>query len=577
LATLSLAVALAVSSLALTRTTNAQGENFIIDGTFGQGYATLNPIYCEDAECAGVIANIMPNIFATDIKDLQTKAGIPGALAKSVKRSDDGLTFTITLRQDFKWSDGVPVTTKDIVYGWNTVTDAKAESPNSVVSEDVESVKAIDDYTLEVKLKRPQCDSAYNTIGGITGTGGIPPAHILEKTAVDKLKDAEYNTNPTVGSGQYNFVEYRTAELTRLASNQSYPDKQGAKIEHDGIIIQIVPNQQVLVERFLAGEVNTVEEPPAALRDKITAAEKDGKVKTFRRPGTLWDYVLLNLGDPKNPQPAYELDKDGNPMKDKPIKQAPHPIFGDVNVRKAFQLGIDVPSIVKSALYGYGKQNASLLSSANAYNDPDLKPIPYDKAAAEKLLDAAGWAEKGPDGVRIAKGSKFAPDGTRLAFKLYTNQGNKRRADTAEAIKDQLRQIGFDVDHQTIDFNVMIKEQGAQTFDAVIAARGSVYDNSVDWSFLFDPAQDIPGKNGNDSSYINPDLTKMMKDVVAIPGCDQAKAKAMWKTILKTLQDDNPYIWLYTQEYMYAYQGITGVNPTDLSLGYTDTWKLATK
>jgi ABC-type transport system substrate-binding protein len=118
--------------------------------------------------------------------------------------------------------------------------------------------------------------------------------------------------------------------------------------------------------------------------------------------------------------------------------------------------------------------------------------------------------------------------------------------------------------------------QQAQTFDAVISARGSAYDNSIDWSFLFDPKGDVPVSGQNNGSYLNPDLYAKMQEVAAVKGCDEATTKKLWSEIQKTLQDDQPYIWLYAQDYMYAYSSkITGVNPFELSLGYTDTWKVA--
>jgi len=576
-ATIMLAAVLVLASTAGGKA-NAQSDqkNYIIDATFGKGPDTFNSIFCVEASCATASANIFPGLIGRNPKNLVFEPNIPGGLAKSWKISDDRLTWTITLKNTYKWSDGVPVTSKDILGTWNLIINAATESPNATITEDVESVTAPDDYTVVVKLKRPQCDSAPQSIDGIYGTGGIQPAHILEKIDPAKLKDAEFNLKPDVTSGQYKLNEFRVGELVRYDSDQSYPDKQGAKIEHDGLVVKIVESQAVLIEQFLAGQINVVEEPRVADRDRIkAAAAKDPSIKIFTTTGSLWDHIVLNLGDPKDPQPAFELDKDGKPQLDKPIKQKPHPVFGDVRVRRAFQLGINVQDLIKGAVFGYGKQMTSLLNPSNRYTDPALKPIGYDKAAAEKLLDAAGWV-KGADGFRVAKGSQTAPDGTRLSFKLMTIAGNARRGAVAQIIKDELKDIGFDVDVQSIDFNAMIDQQNAQTFDAAIAARGSVTDNSIDWSFLFDPNRDIPGQDGNAGSYINPQLTKDMQEVSAVKGCDEKRTTELWKSIQKTLQDDQPYIFLYTQDYMYAYRGLEGVNPTEYTIGYTDTWKLAT-
>lgn len=570
-----LAFAIAVGNFALPRPTSAQGTNFIIDGSFGKGPETFNPILCQDAECADAIDNLYPQLFAQNKANLKYEKGAKGGIAKDWKVSADGLTWTITLRQDYKWADGVPVTTKDIVYAWKAVTDPAVESPNATVKEQVADVKAIDDYTLEVKMKTPQCDAAYLTINGIYGTGGIPPSH-LYPTDLTKLKDDKINTAPPSTAGEYKFDEFRTGEQVRYLSNQSYVDKQGAKIEHDGYVVRLVENQTVLVQQFLAGTIQVIEEPPVSRRKDIYAEIDKGNIKAFSSPGTLWDHIVLNLVDPTDPQPAYVQDDKGNSDLTKPITQKPHPIFGDKNVRKAFQLGINLPEIIKGAVFGYGKQMTSILTPGNAYYDKNLPPVKYDQAAANKLLEDAGW-KKGADGIRVLeKDTAFAKAGTRLAFKLTTIQGNVRRTAVATVVKDELKAIGFDVELETIDFNKMIDMQQAQTFDAVISARGSAYDNSIDWSFLFDPKGDVPVSGSNNGSYINPELYAKMQEVAAVKGCDEATTRKLWNEIQKTLQDDQPYIWLYAQDYMYAWNSkVLGVSPFELSIGYTDTWKVA--
>jgi peptide/nickel transport system substrate-binding protein len=564
-----LTVILLVTSTSVS--TKAQGDKggFILDATFGKGPETFNPIFCNDQTCATDIARMMPSIALQDPEDLVYKPGVQGSLAKDWKRSDDGLTWTITLRNDWKWSDGQPITSKDILYAYKAQINEAVESPNIYIKEDIEDVQAPDDYTLVVKLKRPECTSAFQKIDSIGGTGGIAPAHVLP-TDPTKLKDAEFNLKPTVSAGQYKFDEFRTGEQTRFLSDQSFPDKKGPKIQHDGYIEKVVENQTVLVQQFLAGELNVILEPPVARRKDIFDAEKKGEVKTFSAPGTLWDHIVLNLADPKNPKDA--LDKDG-----KPVDQGHHPVLGDVRVRKAFAMGINLDEIIKGAVFGYGQRMNSLLTPGNIFYNKDLKPIPFDQEAAKKLLEEAGWVP-GPDGIRVAKGAKYAPDGTKLSISLIVIQGNVRRTAVATVIKDQLSRIGFNIDIQPMDFNVMIDRMRAQDFDAAVAARGSAYDDSIDWTFLFDPATDKVGAEGNQGSYINPELTALMKQASAVPGCDPKKAKELYDKIQQTLQDDLPYIFLYAQDYMYAWRtNIENVKPFKLSVGYTDQWKVNAK
>lgn len=557
-----------------TSGTKAQDAgNFIISGTFGEGINTLSPIYCQDAECALDIARLMPNLITADPADNKFKSGtiIPGNLAKSWTRGKDGVTWTIELRKDLKWSDGKPVTSNDVLTAYKAQLDPASEAPGKPALEaDIKDVKAPDDYTLVITLNNAECTSAFQKIDEVYGTGGIPPAHVLG-TDFSKLKDAEANLKPTVTSGQYKFDELRIGEQLRLLADQSYPDKQGAKVENDGWIEKNYTDQNAMTEAFLNGGINYILTPPVGRRDEIYAAEKAGKFKTLTYAGTAWDHIALNLADPTNP--VNGVDKDG-----KAIDQGHHPVFGDVRVRKAFQLGINVPDIIKGAVFGHGTQMTSNIGPANVYYAKDLKPVAFDQEAAKKLLDEAGFVVPSGGGTRVAKGAKYAKDGTPLKFSIMYNTGNKRREAVSTIIKDELSQIGFEVDVQSIDFNVMNDNLNKETFDAAVVSRGSAYDDSIDWSFLFDPAQDVVGTASNVGSYNNPELLKVMKAAASVPDCDAKKTAELYAQFQKILQDDQPYIWLYVQENMEAWNAnVGGINTFPTSSGYTDTWRVTAK
>src|SRR5205814_9079698 len=115
-----------------------------------------------------------------------------------------------------------------------------------------------------------------------------------------------------------------------------------------------------------------------------------------------------NLADPKNPQPAF--DKDG-----KPIDQGHHPIFGDVAVRQAIAHAVDVPSMIKTIELGQATQMPSAFIPSSWAFDKTFEPIALDAKAAGDMLDKAGWP-MGANGIRAAKGAKYAPDGTPLRF-----------------------------------------------------------------------------------------------------------------------------------------------------------------
>jgi peptide/nickel transport system substrate-binding protein len=335
-----------------------------------------------------------------------------------------------------------------------------------------------------------------------------------------------------------------------LVRDENYPD---GKVGPDGYIYKNVPDQAVLVEQFLAGETNFIDTPPQARRADV---EKNTAVVPYKYPGNQWDYITLNLADPTNPQSA--VDDKGVPTG---ADQGHHPLFGDVRVRRALQLGTNVPQMVKTAVFGYGTQMASGIIPSSWAFDKDLKPIGYDPAAAGKMLDEAGFP-KGADGIRVAKGAKYAPDGTPFKFTLFTNDGNSRRTAAGTIFQDNMKDLGIVVDFQPIEFNTELDKLNQQTYDAILIGWRNSFPDDPDLTQIFGTTGDVVGSGSNSGSYSNPALDKNQKEALAVPGCDPAKRAELYKVAQKMLQDDQPYIFLYVLDGMYAARkNVVGFDP----------------
>src|SRR5690606_658911 len=206
------------------------------------------------------------------------------------------------------------------------------------------------------------------------------------------------------------------------------------------------------------------------------------------------------------------------------IDQGSHPIFGNVEVRRAIALGIDVESIIDAAGFGEGERMTSFIIPASWAYANDLPPIAYDPDAAAAALEAAGWVDADGDGVREATADNgYAEEGTPLSFTLYTNEGNTRREAIGTLIQDQLSQIGVQVDFQTIDFNTLLDIMDAQTFDAIILGWRNGYPDDPDATQLFTPASDVVGAGSNFTSWNNEEFTALNNQAKSLPGCDPAE------------------------------------------------------
>jgi peptide/nickel transport system substrate-binding protein len=147
----------------------------------------------------------------------------------------------------------------------------------------------------------------------------------------------------------------------------------------------------------------------------------------------------------------------------------------------------------------------------------------------------------------------YAEDGTPFHFTLYTNDGNTRRAAIGQIVQDQLGQLGIEVDFQTIDFNALIDNvMLAQTFDALILGWQEDFPQDPDQEQLFASTSDTLNAGSNFMSYNNPEVDRLLREALTLPGCDPEERAPLYYQVEKLLQDDQPYVWLEVRNGMYA-------------------------
>ncbi len=542
-----------------------EGGGVIIESTFGSGPGTLSPIYCTDTACIRVVGFMFPGVVGVDPETATYVRGGPGALVLDWSVSDDNLVYTYTLRQDYFWSDGTPITANDIVFHWELINDPEVQHPDAFLLDLITNVVALDDYTLEVTYPAADC-TALGQINSV-----IPiPSHIYSQIPRAELVDAGEGTAPTVTGGVFRFGEFRPSDQTTLLRDDNYPDASLGYVSPDAFIYRVVPDQTVQVEQLLAGEINVLDGPPVNRRSDIRSS---ADVQAYNYPGNSWDYMGMNWADPTNPQPA--LDEDGNR-----VDQGLHPVFGDQRVRMAIAMSVDVETIIDGAVFGEGARMTSfIIPQSWAYAD-DLAPIEYDPDAADVLLTEAGWVDENGDGVRECVSCTTAEVGTPLSFTLYTNQGNTRREAIGTIIQDQLATIpngGFQVEFQTIDFNALLDIMDAQTFDAFILGWRNGYPDDPDPTQLFGPGSDVPGSGFNFTSYYNEEYFALMEQARALPGCDQGERAAIYQEMQAIMQPELPYLWLFAIDGMYAARTeVGGFSPFPSQLYWNvDTWTIS--
>ena len=525
-----------------------------------RSYVVIQPV-------ADINAFIFPGLVGVDPESATIQPNQPGSIVSDWEVSEDGLTYTFNLREDWFWSDGEQIDADDVMYTWDALNSGEVETALVFALDQIESVSKVDDFTIEMTFPEFDCDALTNA-----GLVQPYPSHIAPESFAE-LPDQDFNLNPNVTAGPYTFGELRPAEAITLIADPAFVDAELGVVNNDGIIYKSVPDLNVVVDQFLAGDLSIIDGPQEARREELYSMGDDGDAQIFTYPGTSWDYLQFNLADPENPQDAF--DEDGNP-----VDQGTHPIFGnndDSTVRRALGLAVNVEDIIAGSTFGEATQMASFLVPASWAYDPDLAPIGYDPEAAAEMLDGAGWV-MGDDGVRVCDGCGTAEDGTEMRFSLITNEENARRTSIITIAQDQWAEIGVIAEIETIEFFAMLDVIDSQTFDAYVLGWRAGYPDRPDATQLFTPVSDVVGGGSNTMSYNNPRFTELNEQARTLPGCDQAERAEIYKEMQAIIQEDAPYLFMFARNGFYGAQStVNGFGPFPQALFWNvDAWSVST-
>jgi peptide/nickel transport system substrate-binding protein len=558
-----LVLVLGLSATALAQEPGSGGP--IIEGNISgsANIGSFNPIRCSGTDCQRIYGLMFPSIVGLNPETGQfTEPGemAPGSLATNWTVSEDGLEYTFTLRDDIAWTDGTPITAGDMKFTYDAIASGEVESDfTGYVDALITAVDVIDDQTIKFTMASPTC----NALGVIAAVYPLP-AHYFENDYLNMV-DSEYDRAPSVTAGPFQFERFGDGQVV-LVPNQDFPDLQNDMIIPEGFIYLDVADTNVAVERLLAGEINFLETPQRDRREELKASED---IQTYEFGANGWNYIALNAADPENPQNG--LDEEGNP-----IDQGQHPLFGEVNVRRALQYGLDVQEMIEIVSLNQGIQMAANeLPTSWALNE-DLAPIPHDPEMAGQMLDEAGWP-LGDDGVRVCEGCGTAEDGTPFAFDLIVYEGSVNAERIGLLMQDQLSEIGVEVELRILEFNTAIGEITGQTFDAALMSWSNSWPADPDVQQIFSASVDVVGSGFNMTSYNSPEMEALNDEANTLPGCDLAERAALYGQAQEILQADQPYLWLYTANDMYAARAeVEGFAPYPNSPFWNvETWEIA--
>lgn len=412
--------AAAIFAATLAPIASAQDDEVVLRIGLTQDWETLNPISgfaVSEYEIWNVHYATLTNKAAEDF------ATIPG-LAESWTVSEDGLTYTYTLREGLTWSDGEPLTAEDVAWNINTGRDQRWPNMASTVAN--LDAEVVDDRTVVVTSSVP--DPKLPTMDVY-----LVPKHIWEAVATDRRSARQYDGLDGVGSGPFVISDFRKGESVTMVANPSHYGWNGEEPPIDRVVFQLFENPDAMVAALQQGQLDAIHGfPPSS----AAALEGDPNIVVVAGQQGGFDEIAINGGA---------------------IEGQPHPALLDVEVRKAIHIGVDKAAVIEDLWFGLASPLDVMSPSADPKWLPAVDdPFSYDPERANQILDDAGYLDTDNDGIREM------PDGTNpIILRHAVNTDGDQAAAIGELFSGWMADIGIGVELESYDqdalFGVIIE------------------------------------------------------------------------------------------------------------------------
>jgi peptide/nickel transport system substrate-binding protein len=471
-----------------------RSEAFVIG--LGDNIRTIDPIGSPSTEAASERVSTL--IFNRLVKK-DEKFDYVGDLASDIKRSDDGLTFTLTLRDGVKFHDGRPFSSADAKYTLDLLLSssfAKSasffEGTGANKQSYIKSVDAPDPKTLIVTLNKPW-------VGLLSNLVAIP---IIAKDSYESQK-----THP-MGTGPFKFVNYDNTQ--QVVDLEAFPEYWEGAAKLPMVRVRVIPDMNAMQAELQSGRVDIAPMPTSLQPDAVKRLEGDPnlQVKVFNGSNVL----LLTINTASAP-----LD--------------------NVKVRQAIAYAIDRQTIINTLVAGYGKVAHSIIPE-ESWSYSTGQTYSYDPAMAKRMLDEAGFRDPDGDGprMRFDKPVRYGVSGSSIAGRNY-----------AVVIQNQLQAVGIPVEIQTYEGNTLFDEMRRGNFQIGYSQWVGGNQDPIFYKDLF-ATSEIPTEtkiSRNRSRYSNPELDKLVEE--AVNTFDRQKARELYVRIQEIVSRDMPVFPLWYQ------------------------------
>ncbi|MGC4112585.1 MAG: ABC transporter substrate-binding protein [Nocardioides sp.] len=489
----------------------AQGKDKVVFkvAMLGEGVDSLNPFLGFQSPSYEMWGLTYDYLVGYSMKDMSPQPD----LATKWTTSSDGLTWTFTVRTGVKFSDGVPLTAKDVAFTYNRVLAKGSVEGTNWLSylQGVKSVTAPNATTVVMKLNKPIATLPLLPIP-------IVPEHIWKNVSESDMKDyaaAPKGGQPVVGEGPFRLVSGSADGSTfKFEAN---PDYWAGAPHIDEVIFQFYKNDDSAIQAMEKGEVDFVE-GITALEVKKLQGEAGITAHNGNSPG--FDEIAFNAGSVSN---SAGTKKIGNP----------NPAVLDPKFRHALGYALNLPQLIQKVYQGAGQPGTTIVPTTYSkwhWEPPADQKFTFDLDKAGQLLDDAGY-KLNSSGQRLEKDGK-----TPINLRLAARSDSPTSLNTMDYFQHWLGDLGIKSQVSTYSSSQLTNEIYKGNFDA------------FQWGWYVEPDPDsmlsymtcAQRQHSSDSFYCNPAYDKLYNQQHVSTDLTQRIAEV--KQMQEILYTDSPYL-----------------------------------
>jgi peptide/nickel transport system substrate-binding protein len=441
-------------------------------------FSTFIPWQIDDNPALFLSVNVYDSLLRVSADGTKIEPG----LATEWKTSEDGLSWTFTLRDGVKFSDGKDLTADDVKASLDAARGSKKSSWSSNYKA-IKDIEVVDPKTVKINLTE-----AFAPLPSVIAlfASGIVPADLVQASEAENFDPA--TAWKTRGTGAYMVDGWSKGEPIVMKANPYYwngkPDVSEVQIEY-------VPDDNTRILKLQGGETDVIDFVPLSQLKAV-----DDQENISAKPFTIAQMTFLMLNNSKKP-----LD--------------------DLKVRQALNYATDKDAINKAVYFGFAKvANAPI--PPGMYQATDLAGYPFDLEKAKKLMAESS-----------------APNGFDL--EMQVRSGNTEYSNVATIVKDQWAKLGVNVNIVNLETSVVRTNYRAGDYQSMPSGwTNDMNDPSQIVNY------EMRGGEGTQfaywTRYNNPELNDMITK--ADLEQDPTKRAEMYHEIQKIFSEASPVIWL---------------------------------